>query len=213
MDSHNGSKDPARRQLLQRSLALVAATAISAPVKANSIHAHKTRFRIEGDTGLDWVLALYTPPILADGLPPGTAARVRYQFPAPDVSSGHGRSGRIMAISAFLAPAGVPPGVPAPELAPISTIDVDVDEIMVADALFGEASTRPSKNVALVGHVVANLVESPFGSLVDRLLVMAFGFDWTTTTSDDANFKLVVGCAAGSHITVLPEAAGEISFD
>jgi hypothetical protein len=213
MNSHNGVEDGARRRLLQRSLALAAAAAVSAPAKAKSVHERKMRLRIEGDTGLDWVLSLYTPPILAAGLPPGTAARVRFQFPAPEGPVRHGHSRRTMAISAFLAPAGVPPGVPAPELAPISTFDVDVEQIMLDDAAFGEPSTRPSKNVGIIGRVVANQVESPFGSLVNRVLIVSFGFDWVAAGEDAANFKLVAGSAAGSHLTVLPEAAGEISFD
>lgn len=206
-------ENQARRRLLQRSFALAAAAAVAAPAIAKPIHDHKMRLRIEGDAPLDWVLSLYTPPILATGLPPGTAGKARYQFPSSGASRGRAYSHGIMAVSVFLAPAGVPPGVPAPELAPVSTLDVDVEEVIVADAVFGDASTRPYKNVAILGRIVANDVDSPFGSLVNRALTVSFGFDWITPGDDRATFKLVAGNAAGSHITVVPEAGGEIAFE
>lgn len=196
-----------RRQLLQRALGLAAVAAVATPAIGKSVHPHKMRLRLEGETGLDWVLSLYVPPALAGGFPPGTAARIRVLYPTPDASGNH-----IMAVSAFLAPAGVPAGIPAPELAPISTLDIAVEEVMLGTAIFGEESTRPRKHVGILGRIVANEVESPYGSLIDRVATTSFGFDWTAGGDDGANFKLVAISAAGSHITVLPEAAGEIAF-
>ena len=196
-----------RRQLLQRALGLAAVAAVATPAIGKSVHPQKMRLRLEGEVDLDWVLSLYEPPALAGGLPPGTAARVRVLYPTPAASGKN-----IMAVSAFLAPAGVPAGIPAPELAPISTLDIAVEEVMLGTAMFGEESTRPRKHVGILGRIVANEVESPFGSLVDRVATTSFGFDWTAAGVDGAIFKLVAIGAAGSHLTVLPEAAGEIAF-
>jgi hypothetical protein len=201
-----------RRALLQRALGVTAVAAVAAPAYGKSVHPQKMRLRLEGDTTADWVLSLYLPPILTLPLPPGTAARLRAQYPAPATAGNPGHGHYVMAATAFLAPAGVPPGVPAPELAPISVFEVDVEEVVVADAAFGEASTRPSRNVAVLGRIVSNAIESPFGSLLDRAATTTFGFDWTAAGSDGAVFKLVAINAAGSHLTVVPEAAGEIAF-
>ena len=202
----------ARRQLLQRAVGLAAAAAIATPASAKSEHSQKMRLRLEGDVDFDWVLSLYTPPALAGGLPPGIVGRVRAQYPAPDASANPGQSRRIMAVSAFLAPAGVPPGVPAPELAPISVLEIAVEEVLLGMAAFADEATRPGRHVGILGRTVSNEVESPFGSLVNRVATTSFGFDWTGA-GNAATFKLVAIGAAGSHITVLPEAAGEISFD
>jgi hypothetical protein len=205
--------DITRRQLMQRALGLAAAAAVAAPAIGQSVQPRRLQLRLEGDVpSLDWVLSLYTPPALAAGLPPGTAARFRVQYPAPDALSRDSPGHAVMAVSAFVAPAGVPPGVPAPELAPISSLLIAVEEVMLDIARFGEESTRPRKNVAIVGRIVANDVESPFGSLVGRVATTGFGFDWVNADEDRAVFKLVAISAAGSHVTVVPEAAGEIAF-
>jgi hypothetical protein len=202
-----------RRELLQRALGLTAAAAVATPAIGDSVHPHKMRLRLEGDVpSLDWALSLYVPPALAAGLPPGTAGRVRVQYPTPAASGNQSHSRQIMTVSIFLAPAGVPAGVPAPVLAPISTLDVAVQEVMPGIAAFGEESTRPRKHVGILGRIVANEVESPFGSLIDRVATTSFGFDWTAAGDDSAIFKLVAVGAAGSHVTVVPEAAGEIAF-
>ena len=198
-----------RRRLLKGTLGVAAAgfaaSAIT-PALGKPVHLHKMRFHMEGDVRLDWALSLYIPPGLAAGLPPGTAARLRVVYPARHTAR------HIMAVSVFLAPAGVPAGIPAPEIAPISVLEIAVEEAMLAIAAFGEESTRPSKNVGLLGRVVSNEIESPFGSLVHRLATASFGFVWGTPANDDAVFRLVAIGAAGSHMTVVPEAAGEIAF-
>ena len=203
--------NPTRRALLQRMLALTAAAAVAAPAYGKSVHPQRMQLRVEGDTTADWVLSLYVPPILTAELPPGTAVRFRMQYPAPEAGN-PARARNIAAFAAFLAPAGVPPGVPAPELAPISVFEVDVENVVVGNAAFGETSTRPSMNVAILGRIVSNSVESPFGSLVDRAAITTFGFDWTAAGGGSAVFRLVTINAAGSHLTVVPEAAGEITF-
>lgn len=201
-----------RRQLLRQTLGVTAAALVARPALGHGVHAQKLRFRLEGDVpSFDWSLSLYLPPAFAGGLPPGTAARVRFGYPTPYATRNNSLAGRIMAVRAFLAPAGVPPGVPAPEIVTISTFDIAVEKVFVASAAFGEEATRPRNNVGIVGRVVANEVESPFGSLVDRIMTTTFGFDWTGD-GDEAVFKLVAGSVAGSHLTVVPEAGGEIAF-
>lgn len=202
----------ARRQLLRSALGVTAAAIVATPAVGHGMHSQKMRLRLEGDVpSFDWALSLYLPPAFAGGLPAGTVARVRYQYPTPYATRNSSLAGRVMAVRAFLAPAGVPPGVPAPEIVPISTFDIAVEEVLVASAAFADEATRPRSNVGILGRIVANDVESPFGSLVDRVLTMTFGFNWTGDR-DDAVFKLVVGNAAGSHLTVVPDAAGEIAF-
>jgi hypothetical protein len=202
----------ARRQALRAALGVTAAAIVATPAAGQSVHAQKTRLRLEGDVpSFDWALSLYSPPAFAGGLPPGTVARVSYQYPTPYATRNSSLASRIMAVRAFLAPAGVPPGAPAPEIVPISTFDIAIDEVLVASAVFAEDATRPRSNVGILGRIVANDIESPFGSLVDRVFAMTFGFTWTDA-GDNAVFKLVLGSAAGSHVTVVPHAAGEISF-
>jgi hypothetical protein len=210
MNRHDESiRNAGRRQLLHGALGLAAVAAAGRPAAAASFHARKMRLRIEGDVpSFDWVLSLYLPPVLEAGLPPGTTARFRVQYPAAER-----RARDVMDVSAFLAPAGIPPGVPAPVLAPISTVAMAVEAIMVTIATFGEPSTRPAKNVGILGRVLANDVESPFGSLLGRVATTTFGFDWTADSGAGAVFKLVAIGAAGSHVSVVPEAAGEIEFD
>ena len=213
MNRYIGSIDNhARRKLLQRAVGLATAAAVATPAIARSVRPHGMRLRIEGESTPDWVLSLYLPPVLTTPLPPGTAARIRMQYPAPSATLNPSRARHIMAVAAFLAPAGVPPGIPAPELAPISVFEIDVEEFIVGVAAFGEASTRPSQNVAILGRIVSNEVESPFGSLIDRAATTSFGFDRTAAGDDSATFKLVAIGAAGSHLTVVPDAAGEIVF-
>jgi len=206
----NSPDDISRRRLLQRTIALTAAAAFTAPTKAKAVHPKKLQLRVEGDVDLDWVLSLYVPPALAAGFPPGTAGRLRLQYPATSTAANRGYGDDVMDISSFLAPAGVPEGVPAPELATISALQVAVDEVMLDVATFGEESTRPRKNVAILGRIIANNPESPFGSLVGRVATTSFGFEWTAVGSDTATFKLVAVGAAGSHLTVLREGGGEI---
>jgi hypothetical protein len=87
-----------------------------------------------------------------------------------------------------------------------------VEETLLLVAAFGEPSTRPRHNVAAVGRIVSNAIESPFGPLVHRGATLSFGFEWTDPSTDDAAFKLIAIGAAGSHITVVPHAFGEIAF-
>src|SRR4051812_18238940 len=118
----NSPGDISRRQLLQRTIALTAAAVFTAPTHAKAVHPNKMQLRVEGDVDLDWVLSLYVPPALAAGFPPGTAGRLRLQYPATSAFGNRGYGDDVMDISSFLAPAGVPAGVPAPELATISAL-------------------------------------------------------------------------------------------
>jgi hypothetical protein len=202
----------ARRQLLRNAVGITAAALVAKPAVGQGMQPQKMRLRLEGDVpSFDWSLSLYFPPAFAGGLPPGTVGRVRYEYPTPYATRNSSLAGRILAVRGFLAPAGVPPGVPAPEIVPITAFDVAVEEVVVASAAFAEETTRPRSNVGILGRVVASEVESPFGSLIDRVFTMTFGFGWTSD-GDDAAFKLVAGTVAGSHVTVVPHAAGEIAF-
>jgi hypothetical protein len=78
------------------------------------------------------------------------------------------------------------------------------------DALAGARERRAVGEVADQG--LPNDVASPFGSLVGRVTTTTFGFDCTTAGDDSAVFKVVTVNAAGSHLTAVPEAAGEIAF-
>ena len=201
-----------RRELLRRALGATAVAVVASPAVAQGVHAQKMRLDFEGDVpSLDWSLSLYLPPAFSGGLPPGLVGRVRFRYPTPYATRNSSLASRIMTVRAWLAPAGFPPGVPAPEIAPLSAFEVAVEEVLIASAAFAEEATRPRSNVAILGRVVANDIESPFGSLVDRTFTMTFGFNWTGD-GDDATFKLVAGTVSGSHVTVLPEAAGEIAF-
>jgi len=83
---------------------------------------------------------------------------------------------------------------------------------VVSVAQFGDAATRPAKNLIMVGKCISNDVVSPVGLLTGRAAFTALGFDWAEEGSDAATFKLVTAGAAGSHVTVVPEAAGELAF-
>jgi hypothetical protein len=195
----------ARRRLLQGAFGMAAAATVATPAIAKVVQPHKFRLRLEGDVNLAWVHGLYMPPI---ALPPGTAGRLR-------IESGSGSSAQDRArtlVYVFVAPAGVPPGEPAPELAPVSRSYVDTESVVLSVAQFGELATRPAKNLVMSGKFISNEVVSPFGLLTGRVAFTAFGFDWVADDSDVATFKLVTVGAAGSHVTVVPEAGGELSF-
>lgn len=202
-----------RRQLMQGALGMAATAAVAGPAIARSAGSRQFRLYLEGDVpSLDWVLSLYLPPALAAGLPPGTTARFRVRYPAPDASGKDSPGHAVMEVTAFVAPVGVPAGEPAPELVTITRITIAIEDVLLGVADFGEESTRPRKNVAIVGRIVTNEVESPFGPLVGRIATTGFGFDWIDADDDRAVFKLVAISAAGSHVSVVPEAAGEIAL-
>ena len=199
-----------RRSLLGHGLAVATALALPAGAAAKSIHPHKMRFHLEGVVDLAWVHSLYLPPVLAAGLPPGLAARLRIDYPSREAARFRGR--RVALVDIFLAPADVPADQPAPSVAPISVLEIAVDETLLLVAAFGDPPTRPKLNVAIVGHIVSNEVDSPFGPLVHRGATLSFGFEWVDESTDAATFKLVATGAAGSHFTVLPHAVGEVAF-
>ena len=211
MNSHdNPIENKVRRQLLQGALGVAAAGAVVAPATAASVQAHKFRIRLEGDVNLAWVHSLFVPPPIV--LPPGTVARLRIQSPAT-AGPPHGARERATALFyVFLAPEGIPPGEPADEIFPISRGLVVTESVVVSVAQAGDAQTRPRKNLVIVGTYVSNDVQSPFGLLTGRAAYTALGFDWTDEGSDAATFKMVTAGAAGSHVTVVPEAAGELAL-
>jgi hypothetical protein len=206
----NSIGNSSRRQVLQGALGLAAAAAVAAPAMGKAVHVHKMRLRLEGDVNLAWVHSLFMPPVV---LPPGTVARLRIESPAFPGPPNGARDRATTLFYVFVAPAGVPPGEPAPELAPVSRGYVVTENVVLSVAEFGDPATRPAKNVVMVGKYISNDVVSPFGLLTGRAAFTAFGFDWIADGSDEATFKLVTVGAAGSHVTVVPEAAGELAFE
>lgn len=200
----------ARRRLLQGALAWGTLAGFAAPIEATVLRPHFLRLRLEGDVDLSWVLSLHTPTL--PPLPPTVAGRLRIESLPAGARPRSARDRATLAIAVFLAPAGVPAGEPAPEIAPISTIEVVGHGLLVDVADFGEPSTRPRANLLVSGTTITNPVPSPFGSLVGRSAYVALGFEWTDAENDAAVFRHVAVGAAGSHVTVLPHAAGELAF-
>lgn len=198
-----------RRRILKGALGLAAAS-FAAPSFANVVQPHRLRLWMEGDIDLAWVHSLFVPPELAAGLPPGLVARLRVECPATAGRAARERATTVLYV--FAAPAGVAPGVPAPEAFPISRLHMVAESVLLSVAEFSDPDTRPAKNLVISGTCIANDITSPFGSIVGRIAYLACGFEWPSAASDDATFKLVTVGAAGSHVTVAPHAAGEIAF-
>jgi hypothetical protein len=205
-------EDAGRRTWVGRAFGLVAA-ATAIPAVGLSVPPRRLSLRMEGDVpSLEWVRSLYMPPVLAAGLPPGTTARFRVAYPVPAFSARDPSLAGLMSVTAFLAPVGIPPGVAAPELAVITDLAIEIDSVLLGIGAFADPATRPAMNAAMMGRIVTNDVESPFGFLVGRVATTSFGFEWIDGDDAAAVFRLVTISAAGSHVSTMPEAAGKLDL-
>ena len=135
-----------RRRILKGALGLAAAS-FAAPSFANVVQPHRLRLWMEGDIDLAWVHSLFVPPELAAGLPPGLVARLRVECPATAGRAARERATTVLYV--FAAPAGVAPGVPAPEAFPISRLHMVAESVLLSVAEFSDPDTRPAKNLVI----------------------------------------------------------------
>lgn len=193
-----------------RRIFLAAATAVagsaalgSAPAVAmSSRYASSLRMQAEGEVTLDWVLTLLDLP----QVPPGSRFGARYEFPSP-LPAFQGKD--VMSLVIYVV---FPPGLGLPEgQFPISALNTTVEDIVLERAAFG-GPANPANNMVMSGRVASIEVLSPFGDLTGRAFMIGFGFDWLDAQRSSAKFKVVAGSAAGSHVTVMPEAEGFIEI-
>ncbi len=191
----------ARRGFLAGAATLCAATVLT-PVPARAMsarYAQSLRLLGEGDARLDWVLSLL--PLNVPPLPDGTVIKTRYEFPSPHPAY-LGKDAMSVFIYALL-----PPPLPADPI-PISAFHAAIEDVALDKALEG-GTDFPINNLAMSGRVASIEVPSPFGDLSGRAFGFSCGFEWIAG-GPDAAFKLLAGSVAGSHVTVLESALGQI---
>jgi hypothetical protein len=164
-----------------------------------SRYAQSLRLLAEGEARADWVLSLLPVP----APPPEIPVRARYRFPA--IEAGHAGKD-VLSVRVFM--------LRDVYEIPISAFLVDVEHVVIARAAFG-GDDNPENNLLMSGRVIAVDPEAiqPFGDLVGRTFAMGCGFLWDDAQHSAAAFKLLAGLAAGSHVTVLPEAEGFLEID
>jgi hypothetical protein len=164
-----------------------------------SRYAQSLRLFAEGDARADWVLSLLPVPAPPAVIP----VRARYRFPA--IESGHAGKD-VLSVRVFMQR-------DVYEIA-ISGFLVAVEHVAIARAAFG-GDDNPENNLLMSGRVIAVDPEAiqPFGDLVGRAFGMGCGFLWDDAQHSAAVFRLFAGSAAGSHVTVLPEAEGFLEID
>jgi hypothetical protein len=178
---------------------LVPAVAQAGP----SRYAQSLRLHAEGEVGLDWVLSLL--PVTPPPLPPGTVVKARFAFPSP-TSLYQDKDVLTLAVYAQLP---LPP--PIPNEVPISIFHAAIEDVAL-DKAPDWGPDNPMNNLTMCGRVIAFDVLSPFGDLTGRTFSFSCGFTWNDAQQSAATFKLLTGAAAGSHVTVLREAAGHLEI-
>lgn len=190
-----------------RRIFLAAATAVagsaalgSAPAVAmSSRYASSLRMKAEGNVPLEWVLALL--PLDVSWLPPNSLFKAKYEFPSPTYA---GKD--VMRLHIYVLVGGDPNN-----RLDVSILNTTVEDIVLEQAASG-GPDNPANNVVMSGRVASIEWVSPFGDLTGRAFMTGFGFDWLDAQRSSAKFKVVAGSAAGSHVTVMPEAEGFIEI-
>jgi hypothetical protein len=162
-------------------------------------YARSLRLFAEGDARADWVLSLLPVP----APPSEIVVRARCRFPA--IGTAHDEKD-VLSVRIYMERGAFE--------VPFSAFLVAVDDVVIAKASFW-GDDNPENNLMMSGRVIVADPEAiqPFGDLVGRAFGMGFGFIWHDDRHSAAVFKLLAGSAAGSHVTVLPEAAGYIEID
>jgi len=92
-------------------------------------------------------------------------------------------------------------------LIPFSFIEVEISDITFGSSpLFGSVERKPA--IALSGKVASNPVQSPFGDLADEPMAVSAGYEIMDSPTGAAEFSFLGGLAAGSHVSVCPNAVG-----
>lgn len=200
MNDENGRRG-GRRAFLASTSALAGGALLQAiPVHAKpSRYAQGLRLFAEGEARAEWVLSLLPVP----APPAEIAVRARYRFPA--MGSAHAGTD-VMSVLVYMQRGNY-------EI-PISAFLVAVEHVAIATAAFG-GDDNPENNLQMSGRVIAVDPEAiqPFGDLVGRAFGMGCGFLWEDEQQSAAVFRLLAGSAAGSHVTVVPEAEGFVEID
>lgn len=213
---------PARRGFI-KNLAVLGGAAALAPTTAMAStggirrcypnwHARRFRFEAKGKGRFTDVVGFYWPfPVPAAELA-WASVEVRMKFPYQQCD--------LLHLQVFLLPPASIAffGSDTPVL--ISDSLTEIEEITVGppvdypDAPPGSPTflSGPKPTFGMVGRVVANDVESPFGPMIGKIAMFGGAFDHE---GDNVNFYLLGGMVAGQHATYQRpfQEAGSASFE